>query len=330
MLPEIRNRTEILAKQFMGRSALLLPLMEEEAVTDILINGPNSIFVDRDGILMPETSPFPDRTSLFDFIERLLIPIGKRIDASNPYVEGRSLDGSRFHILLPPIAYTGPYISIRKARNVVLTPLTSFGTAEIVEWVSLQVLEKRNLLIAGGTGCGKTTLLSRLLDLVPPTERIAIVEESLEIRTTHPHAVSLEARAPSPDGKGEVTLRSLIRNALRMRPDRIVVGEARGEEAFDMLQAMNTGHPGSLSTIHANNALEALKRLESLVLLTGFNLPIRAVRHWVCSAIQVVVYLERNGTRRKITEILQLQGMEGEIYRFIPKLRNRPNGSVGL
>lgn len=312
----------LLSKQFMGKAALLLPFLTEESVTDILINGTHSLYLERDGILLIEKSPFDSLNALHDLIERLLLPIGKRIDASQPYIDGRCVDGSRFHIVLPPIAVRGPFISIRKAKNFEKTPLSSFADPKIVDWLISQVSQRKNMLIAGGTGSGKTTLLSRLLERVPHTERITVIEESMEIKVNHPHSISLEARPPSPDGKGEVTLRSLIRNALRMRPDRVVVGEARGEEAFDMLQAMNTGHPGSLSTIHANGSLDALKRLESLVLLSGFNIPIRAIREWISSGIQVVVFLKRAEGGRKIAEILQLTGLEGDVYRFIPKYKS--------
>ncbi len=310
-----------LEKQLMGRASALLPLLQDEEVTDILINGPRTLFVDRHGKLSRLESPFDDPASIGDFIERLLIPIGKRIDSAHPYIEGRLVDGSRFHILLPPVASGGPFISIRKLGRGSQCALASFGSVEIVDWLRTQVHNRQNILICGGTGTGKTTLLTKLLDEVPATERIAILEESREIQTSHPHAVRLEARTASPDGTGEVTLRCLIRNTLRMRPDRILLGECRGEEAFDLIQAMNTGHPGSFSTLHANSAQDALKRLESLTLLSGFQIPLRAIREWIASAIQVVVFLQRRDDERKIAEVMTVSGLEGEVYRVSPRYR---------
>ena len=240
------NASGTLARQFVGRALSLLALMEDKAVTDILINGTQSLYVERAGHLVPENSPFTSVDSLLDFIERLVVPIGRRIDAAHPYLDGRLADGSRFHVILPPIAPDGPLISIRKHRSFCEPiPLGSFGSAEIVDWLRTQMQRRKNILIAGGTGTGKTTLLSALLSEIPPAERLGIVEESLEIRCPHPHTFRLEARPASPDGSGEVTFRSLLRNTLRMRPDRIILGECRGGEAFDMLQAMNSGHPGS-------------------------------------------------------------------------------------
>jgi pilus assembly protein CpaF len=299
-----------------------LTWLEDPAVTDILINGPGVLFVERCGALVREDSPFPDHRSLHDFIERLLVPLGKRIDAAHPYLDGRLRGYGRFHIVLPPIAVAGPLISIRKARPPDRCPLASFGEPPVMAGLLTDLRRRRNLLVAGGTGAGKTTLLSRLLDEVAADERIAVIEEVTEIQSGHPHLVSLEARPPSPDGTGEVTLRDLIRNALRMRPNRLVLGECRGAEAFDLVQAMNTGHPGSLCTLHANSALDALKRLEGLVLLSGSGMPVRTVREWVACAVQSVVFLERCGDRRRIREVLQVQGLEGDVYRILPRYRD--------
>lgn len=310
-------------KQFLGAAHDLFPLMRDEKVTDILINGTTSVFVEREGSLVTEKNPFRDSRQVQDFIERLLIPIGKRVDAAHPYMDGRLLDGSRFHVLLPPIAIEGPFISIRKKRDSSSAQLESFGTPDQIAWLKGQVAQKKNLLIAGSTGAGKTTLLCRLLELVEPHERIAVIEETMEIQANHPHLIHLEARPPTPEGIGEVTLRMLLKNALRMRPDRIVVGECRGEEAFDMLQAMNTGHKGSVGTIHASSALDALKRIESLALLSGFQLPLKVVREWVGANLDTVVFIERLPEGRKITEVLTLHGLEGEVYRVTPRWTHR-------
>lgn len=320
-LPQIP--TSLVEKQFLGAAIGLFPLMQDEKVTDILVNGTSSLFIERDGLLSVEKNPFKDNRQVQDFIERLLIPIGKRIDAAHPYADGRLLDGSRFHVILPPIAVEGPFISIRKKRDTSHTQLESFGPPDLILWLKDQVVQKKNLLIAGSTGAGKTTLLCRLLEEAGPGERIAVIEETMEIQANHPHLIHMEARPPSPEGVGEVTLRTLLKNALRMRPDRIVVGECRGEEAFDMLQAMNTGHKGSLGTIHASSAADALKRIESLALLAGFQMPLKVVRDWVGSNLNTVVFIERIPEGRKITEVLSVHGLEGEVYRVTPRYNYR-------
>jgi pilus assembly protein CpaF len=307
-----------LHRQFLGAAAELLPWMEDPAVTDLLINGAQSVFVERGGELERVVSPFTDRAGLMDFIERLLVPLGKRVDAARPYVDGRLADGSRFHIILPPLAAHGPLLSIRKSRAGAAAPLESFADKATLDWLRSAFGGGANILIAGGTGSGKTTLLSRLLDTVDGRERIVVVEETAEIRLEHPHAVFLEARAATPDGIGEVNLRTLIRNSLRMRPTRLVLGECRGDEAWDLLQAMNTGHAGSACTIHANSPLDALRRLETLVLCAGVPAPLSAVREWISSALQAVVFLERKAGERSITGILRVQGVEGDRYRIHP------------
>lgn len=309
-----------LSDQFIGRAGALLSLVTNDEITDILVNGVHSIYVEADGCLEPVPSPFPDQQSILDLIERMLIPLGKRIDAAHPYLDGRLADGSRFHIVLPPIAPEGPIISIRKKRKSENCPLDSFSCAEVVEWLATSVGENRNMLISGGTGTGKTTLLTRLLEIVSPLERIIVIEECLEIEGRHPHLVHLEARAASPDGTGEVTLRSLIKNALRMRPDRLILGECRGAEAFDLIQVMNSGHHGSFCTLHANSARDALRRLESLVLMSGCGAKVSAVREWISGAIDVVVHLRKDGANRQIAEIISVNGIEGEAYRIIPRL----------
>lgn len=306
-----------LEEQLCGGFHPIKLLMEDSEVTDILINGRESTYVERRGQLVRLDPLFQEDSKLYDFIERLCLPIGKRIDASQPYLDGRLLNGSRFHVVLPPIAVEGPLISIRMLQRskAFLKPV---APPLVMEWIMEQVQRRKNILIAGGTGSGKTTLLSYLLSQVDPAERIALLEETVELQPEHPHVVHLEARPPSPDGKGEVTLRVLVKNALRMRPDRLILGECRGAEAFDLLQAMNTGHTGSMSTIHSNTALGALRRLESLVLLGGFSVPLKSVREWIGATIDVVVLLERVAGERVVRDILSLSGLEGDVYRFTP------------
>ncbi len=313
--------SSILEKQFVGRSRMVVPFLTEEGVTDILINGTGSLYVEKRGKLESRSNPFTEREALVDLIERMLIPIGKRVDAARPYVDGRLNDGSRFHLLLNPIATAGPLISIRTFSKQERPTLESFGDPEVVRWIRSQLKERKNILLAGGTGAGKTTLLSSMLDEISVEERIVIIEETQEIRTLHPHTVSLEARGPSAEGVGEVTVRALLKNSLRMRPDRIVVGEVRGEEAFDLLQAMNTGHRGGLGTLHANSALDALRRLESLVILGCYNVPLRVVREWIASNIHGVIFLDRSSGRRGVAEVLSVNGLEGEVYRITPRFR---------
>ncbi len=310
-----------LEQQFTGKAVSFLPLFDQPGVTDILINGTASVYIERRGRLEVFPNPFSQRQELNDFIERLLVPLGKRTDAARPYVDGRLADGSRLHILLPPIAAEGPLISIRRGSLDAAVHRENFGEEKWLSWLEKKLTERKNILICGGTGSGKTTLASLLLQSVPHTERLLLIEEALELRVNHPHALHMEARPPSPDGAGEVTVRTLLRNALRMRPDRIVLGECRGAEAFELIQAWNTGHGGSLSTIHSRSALDGLRRLESLALLCGLPLSPKALREWVAHAVDVVVYLERDGEKRKLREIFEIQGLEGEVYRVLPKLR---------
>ena len=325
-MSQTADRAVVLERQLAGASAWLLPFLLDDAVTDILINGVQSLYVERGGQLLPEPSPYREVGALSDLIERLLIPLGKRIDAAHPYVDGRLLDGSRFHVILPPVAVGGPFISIRKLRRPEQgISVSDFAPAEWATWLIEQVTRRRNILIAGGTGVGKTTLISRLLDHIPESERLAILEESLEIPVRHPHVVRLEARSASPDGKGEVGLRTLVRNTLRMRPDRVILGEVRGDEALELLQIMNTGHAGTLCTLHASGALDALRRLEGLALLAkGAEVPIRTLRDWIGSSVHEVVYLERIRGGRRVGEILSVRGLEGEVYRIVPRYRATP------
>jgi len=312
---------ESLKKQFVGRTAAIIPSFEEDEVSDILINGTQQMFIEKNGFLAPVTNPFNTRDSLNELIERMILPLGKRVDAAQPYLDGRLSEGSRFHIILPPIAVEGPIISIRKKKQKLCLNLRDFMSDPMVEFLSRETVRGANLLIAGGTGAGKTSLLSCLLALVPHEERIAIIEETSEIFVDHPHVIHLEARPPSPEGKGEVTLQALVKNSLRMRPDRLILGECRGTEAFDMLHAMNTGHKGSLGTIHANSALDALRRLEALTMMAGISISNRTIKEWIGSAIHGVIYLEKRGGSRQVIEIISVNGTEGEVYRITPRYK---------
>ncbi|MFM8268967.1 MAG: CpaF family protein, partial [Pseudomonadota bacterium] len=309
---------EGIEQQLVGPSKKLLPFFGDETVTDILINGTKSCYVEKGGCLEEVEHPLPDESALFHLIERLIVPSGKQIDASAPYLDGRCLDGSRFNIVLAPLAFPGPLISIRKKKQAGTVPLEAFGPAHLAKWIQTQVRNRKTFLISGGTGTGKTTLLSSLLHEISHDERIVLIEEVMEINSLHPHLIHLEARTPNPEGRGGVTLRTLLSTALRIRPDRIIVGECRGAEAFDMLQAMNTGHSGSLGTLHANSAREALKRFESLALMAGLQIPLRVIREWVSSQIFGVIHLERVDRKRCISEILTVSGLEGEVYRISP------------
>ncbi len=313
--------TLTLEQQFTGRAERLLPYLKEEGITDLLINGLHSAFVEKHGQMLPIPNPFSIRQELTDFIERLIVPLGKRADAARPYLDGKLADGSRLHIILPPLAVEGPLISIRRGAARPSDLRHAFGDPAWIEYLEARLRERKNVLICGGTGSGKTTLAALLLESLPSDERLLLIEEAMELRVNHPHALHLEARPPSPDGLGEVTVRTLLKNALRMRPDRIVLGECRGAEAFELLQAWNTGHGGSLSTLHAKGCLDGLRKLEALALLSGLPLAHGALKEWVASAVDVVVYVEREAGRRQIREIFEIQGLEGEVYRVAPKLR---------
>jgi len=316
-----------LEQQFPGPAARLLPWMNDPLVADILVNGTSSAFVERSGRLEAIENPFASRTCLVDWIERLLVPLGKRVDALRPYADGRCSDGTRFHVILPPVAVDGPIVSLRKRAPTDAYPLECFGEPEVMRRLQEALVAGSNILIAGGTGSGKTTLLTRLLERLPSHERLVVVEESWELRPAHPHAVHLEGRPPTPDGTGEVGLRELLRNALRMRPDRLVLGECRGPEAFELLQAWNTGHRGSVTTIHASGARDALRRLESLVLIAGIVPSPLVVRSWIAASVNLIAYLERRGGRRRVVELMSVKGLEGDVYRCLPEY---PRARVGL
>lgn len=310
----------------LGEAAALLPWFQDSAVTDLLVNGTEGLFVEKGGELEAAVNPFSE-SGLRGFVERLLLPLGKSLDATQPYVDGRIGDVVRFHAVFAPAVSGGPHLSFRFSRKADRASLASFGAVELL----VDGLARgENWVLAGATGSGKTTLLCRLVETLPIAERIVVVEESREIRVDHPHVVHLEGRAAGPDGFGAISLRSLVRQSLRMRPDRLVLGECRGEEAFDLIQALNTGHGGSLTTLHANSCRDALRRLESLILLGCSGAGVGTVREWVAGAVQGVAFLERCGNQRRIAELMEVAGLEGEVYRITPKSVREPRSGSPL
>lgn len=279
-------------------------LVAQDDITEIMVNGPRTIYIERQGRVERSAERFTDQGQLMNVIDRIVAPLGRRVDESSPYVDARLADGSRVNIIIPPLALNGPLITIRKfrAEPMRVQDLLNFGSLsrQMADFLQLCVVHRKNIMISGGTGTGKTTLLNVLSDYIPADERIVTIEDSAELRLLQPHVCSLEARPANIQGQGMVTIRDLVRNALRMRPDRIVVGECRGPEALDMLQAMNTGHDGALSTVHANSTEDALRRLETLCLFSGLDLPGGAIRAQIASAIDFIVQLTRfhDGARR--------------------------------
>lgn len=294
------------------------PLLQDDSVTEVMVNGPKAIYVERHGKIEKTNLTFEDDAHLMRIIERIVAPLGRRVDEASPMVDARLPDGSRVNVTIPPISLVGPVLTIRKFSRIPYTDadLVRFGTItpEFIILAKACVEARLNIIVSGGTGSGKTTLLNVLSGYIPARERIITIEDAAELQLKQEHVVTLEARPPNIEGKGQVTIRDLVINALRMRPDRIVVGEARGGEALDMLQAMNTGHDGSLSTLHANTARDALRRLETMVLMSGMDLPLRAVREQIASAIDCIIHLERMGDgSRRVVQVAEVQGMEGDV-----------------
>ena len=293
----------------------LEPLMQDPTVSDILVNGPRSVYVERRGKLERTETVFHDDAHLMQIIERIVSRIGRRVDESSPMVDARLADGSRVNAIIPPLALDGAILSIRRfaADPYRMPDLIRFGTVTpaLAEILTAAVRVRLNILVSGGTGAGKTTLLNVLSNAIPNDERIVTVEDSAELQLQQEHVVRLETRPPNLEGAGAVTARDLVRNAFRMRPDRIVVGEVRGAEVLDMLQAMNTGHDGSISTVHANSSRDALSRLETMILLSGISPPVRAIREYVVSALDLIIHLARlsDGTR-KVVRVTEVVGME--------------------
>ncbi len=306
----------------------LEPLLKDPTISDILINGPKSVYVERRGRLEKTDVTFRDNKHLLQIIDRIVSKVGRRVDETCPMVDARLPDGSRLNAIIPPLALDGPAVSIRRfGRNPLsVEDLLNLGafTEEMITFLQACCRAKMNMIISGGTGSGKTTLLNVLSGFIPAEERVITIEDAAELQLRQPHVVRLETRPPNIEGKGEVTARDLVRNALRMRPDRIVIGECRGAEALDMLQAMNTGHEGSLTTLHANSPRDALARLETMVMMAGFELPVRAMRQQIASAVDIIIQANRlQGGPRRITSICEVTGMEGdiitlsEIFKFV-------------
>jgi pilus assembly protein CpaF len=316
----VRQRTVVIQRiedEIMGLGPLE-PLLADKSISDILVNGAKSVYVERHGKLEKTNVTFNDDAHLLNTIDRIVSAVGRRIDESSPMVDARLADGSRVNAIIPPLAIDGPSVSIRRFAVELLSmdDLIAFGTinANLAKVLEVIVKARLNVLISGGTGSGKTTTLNILSGFIPLDERVVTIEDSAELQLQQPHVVRLETRPPNIEARGEVTARDLVRNSLRMRPERIIVGEVRGAEALDMLQAMNTGHDGSLTTIHANTPRDALGRIENMVSMTGISFPIKALRAQIAAAINVVVQVSRleDGTR-KIVSIQEINGMEGDI-----------------
>jgi pilus assembly protein CpaF len=292
--------------------------LKDEDVTEVMCNGPEHVFIERQGRLQQAPATFVDETHLRRLIEKIVAQVGRRVDESTPMVDARLPDGSRVNAVVHPLAIGGPFLTIRKfSRDPLQVPdLIRYGTLnqQAADFLDACVKGRLNIIVSGGTGTGKTTTLNVLSSFIPTDERIVTVEDAKELQLHQTHVLCMEARPPNIEGRGEVSIRELVRNSLRMRPDRIVVGECRGGEALDMLQAMNTGHDGSLTTIHSNGPRDTLSRLETLTLMSGFDLPLRAIREQMASALDLIVHLTRlrDGTRR-ITHITEVQGMEGDV-----------------
>ncbi|SOB93335.1 pilus assembly protein CpaF [Rhodobacter sp. JA431] len=316
----------------------LEPLLQDDTVSDILVNGPNQIFVERFGKLQLSDVTFKDEKHLLRIIDKIVSAVGRRVDESNPYVDARLADGSRFNAMVPPIAVDGSLVSIRKFKKdkLAIDDLVKFGafTEEMAAYLQAAVATRLNVIVSGGTGSGKTTTLNALSSFIDNSERILTIEDTAELQLQQTHVGRMESRPPNVEGKGAVTQRDCLRNALRMRPDRIIVGETRGEEVIDMLQAMNTGHDGSMTTIHANSARDGISRLENMVAMAGIEMPIKAVRSQIASAVNLIVQASRlqDGSRRMVS-ITEITGMEGdvismqEIFRY-ERLGLAPDGKI--
>jgi pilus assembly protein CpaF len=315
--PERARLFEQIAAEILGLGPLQ-PLLEDDTITEVMVNGAKNIYIERKGKLHRVPVTFENNEHVLRIIDRIVAPLGRRIDESSPYVDARLQDGSRVNAVIPPISLVGPVLTIRKfSKNpITVEQLAQFGsiTMEALQFLKACVEARLNIIISGGTGSGKTTLLNVMSGFIPDDERIITIENAAELQLRQEHVVTLESRPPNIEGRGEITIRDLVINSLRMRPERIIVGECRGGETLDMLQAMNTGHDGSMTTAHANSPRDTLSRIETMCLMAGMDLPVRAIREQVASAIDIIVQQERmrDGTRKVVT-ITEVSGMEGDV-----------------
>jgi len=334
--PERARLFEQITAEILGLGPLQT-LLEDETITEIMVNGAKNIYIERKGKIHRVPVTFESNDHVMRIIDRIVAPLGRRIDESSPYVDARLADGSRVNAVIPPISLIGPTLTIRKFSKIPITleQLIQFGTvtAESLQFLKACVEARLNIVISGGTGSGKTTFLNILSSFIPSDERIITIENAAELQLRQEHVVTLESRPPNIEGRGEITIRNLVINALRMRPDRIIVGEIRDDAALDMLQAMNTGHDGSMTTLHSNSPRDTLSRLETMTMMAGMDLPVRAIREQVSSAIDMVVHQERaRDGSRKITNITEVSGMEGDVITttdlFIFEQTGVENGKV--
>jgi pilus assembly protein CpaF len=315
--PERARLFEQIAAEILGLGPLQ-PLLEDDTITEVMVNGAKNIYIERKGKLHRVPVTFENNEHVLRIIDRIVAPLGRRIDESSPYVDARLQDGSRVNAVIPPISLVGPVLTIRKfSKNpITVEQLAQFGsiTMEALQFLKACVEARLNIIISGGTGSGKTTLLNVMSGFIPDDERIITIENAAELQLRQEHVVTLESRPPNIEGRGEITIRDLVINSLRMRPERIIVGECRGGETLDMLQAMNTGHDGSMTTAHANSPRDTLSRIETMCLMAGMDLPVRAIREQVASAIDIIVQQERmrDGTRKVVT-VTEVSGMEGDV-----------------
>lgn len=338
-LVERQGLVEDICNELLGLGPLE-PLLQDESITEIMVNGAKNIFIEQRGKLKLTDVYFYDDTHLMNIIERILSPLGRRVDESSPLVDARLADGSRVNIIIPPLSLVGPAVTIRKFSKTALSmdDLVGFGTlsSTMSKFLQACVKARLNILVSGGTGSGKTTTLNALSSFIPESERIVTIEDAAELKLQQRHVVTLESRPANLEGRGAISIRDLVKNSLRMRPDRIIVGEVRAGEALDMLQAMNTGHDGSLTTAHANTPRDVLSRLETMVLMAGMDLPVRAVRTQVSSAIDLILQQSRiRDGSRKITYITEVQGMEGDtiilqdLFQYVQDYIDDQGKSVG-
>jgi pilus assembly protein CpaF len=334
--PERQRLFEQISAEILGFGPLQ-PLLEDESITEIMVNGPKNIYVERKGKIVRVPITFESNDHVMRVIDRIVAPLGRRIDESSPYVDARLPDGSRVNAIIPPISLVGPTLTIRKfSKNpITVDQLIQFGTVtpEAIEFMKACVLGRLNVVVSGGTGSGKTTLLNIMSSFIPNDERIITIENAAELQLRQEHVVTLESRPANIEGRGEITIRDLVSNSLRMRPERVIVGECRGAETLDMLQAMNTGHDGSMTTAHSNSPRDTLARMETMTLMAGMDLPIRAIREQVASAVDLIIHQSRmRDGSRKITNITEINGMEGDVITltdiFIFEQSGYENGRV--